>query len=69
MTPMAFDTTNHRYIKWAKFEGRLLMLGFGAIGQGVLPLLLRHHLADHRRRAGWPRLGHAPSPGGPGRSG
>jgi homospermidine synthase len=25
-----------------RFEGRLVMLGFGSIGQGVLPLLLRH---------------------------
>ena len=24
------------------FSGHLLMLGFGSIGQGVLPLLLRH---------------------------
>ena len=29
-------------IKHVKFEGRLVMVGFGAIGQGVLPLLLRH---------------------------
>ncbi len=28
--------------KHVKFEGRLVMVGFGAIGQGVLPLLLRH---------------------------
>jgi len=26
----------------ATFQGRLLMLGFGSIGQGVLPLILRH---------------------------
>jgi len=25
-----------------RFDGRVLMLGFGSIGQGVLPLLLRH---------------------------
>lgn len=24
------------------FSGRITMLGFGCIGQGVLPLLLRH---------------------------
>ena len=24
------------------FRGRLVMLGFGSIGQGVLPLILRH---------------------------
>ncbi|HYP63977.1 MAG TPA: saccharopine dehydrogenase NADP-binding domain-containing protein, partial [Acidocella sp.] len=28
--------------KHARFSGRLLMLGCGSIGQGVLPLLLRH---------------------------
>ncbi len=26
----------------ARFDGRLVMLGFGSIGQGVLPLILRH---------------------------
>lgn len=29
-------------VKHTRFSGRLLMLGFGSIGQGVLPLLLRH---------------------------
>ena len=29
-------------MKHASFNGRLLMLGFGSIGQGVLPLILRH---------------------------
>ncbi|WP_207476301.1 homospermidine synthase [Arenibaculum pallidiluteum] len=28
--------------KYVKFNGRLVMVGFGSIGQGVLPLLLRH---------------------------
>jgi homospermidine synthase len=28
--------------QWASFDGRLLMLGFGSIGRGLLPLLLRH---------------------------
>ncbi len=28
--------------KYVTFNGRLIMVGFGAIGQGVLPLLLRH---------------------------
>jgi homospermidine synthase len=30
------------HIKHAKFPGKLLMLGFGSIGQATLPLLLRH---------------------------
>jgi homospermidine synthase len=29
-------------MKHAGFNGRLVMLGFGSIGQGVLPLILRH---------------------------
>jgi homospermidine synthase len=28
--------------KYLKFAGRMVMVGFGSIGQGVLPLLLRH---------------------------
>jgi homospermidine synthase len=28
--------------RYHRFDGRLLMVGFGCIGQGVLPLLLRH---------------------------
>ena len=29
-------------MKHVAFRGRLVMLGFGSIGQGVLPLILRH---------------------------
>jgi homospermidine synthase len=29
-------------MKHAAFQGRLVMLGFGSIGQGVLPLILKH---------------------------
>ena len=28
--------------QWVDFQGRLLIVGFGGIGQGVLPLILRH---------------------------
>ena len=28
--------------KHVAFPGRLVMVGFGSIGQGVLPLMLRH---------------------------
>ena len=45
-------------MKHVAFDGRLVMLGFGSIGQGVLPLILRHidmparaHRHRHRRRA------------------
>lgn len=30
------------YKKYATFSGRMVMIGFGSIGQGVLPLILRH---------------------------
>ncbi len=33
---MALDT------KYRKFPGRMVIIGFGSIGQGVLPLILRH---------------------------
>ena len=48
------------------FPGRLIFIGFGSIGQGVLPLILRHlggltrgphHDRDRRRRG--PRGGGA----------
>jgi homospermidine synthase len=29
-------------MKHVALQGRLVMLGFGSIGQGVLPLILRH---------------------------
>ena len=32
-----------------KFDGRIVMLGFGSVGQGVLPLLLRHVQVDPAR--------------------
>lgn len=38
-----------RYRKHVKFEGRLVMIGFGSIGQGVLPLILRHIDMDPAR--------------------
>jgi homospermidine synthase len=31
-----------RTTKYAKFRGRLVIVGFGSIGQGILPLILRH---------------------------
>lgn len=30
------------YVKYARFSGRMVMVGFGSIGQAVLPVLLRH---------------------------
>ena len=42
--------------KYASFSGKMLMIGFGSIGQGSLPLILRHidmpagaHHDRHRR--------------------
>jgi homospermidine synthase len=37
--------------KYVRFAGRLVIVGFGSIGQGVLPLLLRHVELDPRRIA------------------
>lgn len=31
-----------KHLQWVGFDGRILIVGFGSIGQGVLPLLLRH---------------------------
>ena len=36
------DSTMQGPEKKAVFNGRILMVGFGSIGQGTLPLLLRH---------------------------
>ena len=30
------------YKKYAVFKGRMLIVGFGSVGQGSLPLILRH---------------------------
>jgi hypothetical protein len=30
----------------ARFDGPLVMIGFGSIGRGVLPLILRHIAVD-----------------------
>lgn len=38
-----------QHAKLARMDGRLLMLGFGSIGQGGLPLLLRHVEIDPSR--------------------
>lgn len=35
--------------KYLRFAGRLVIVGFGSIGQGVLPLLLRHIDLDPKR--------------------
>ena len=37
------------YQKHIKFDGRLLMIGFGSIGTGVLPMILRHIDLDPAR--------------------
>ena len=45
-------------MKHVAFGGRLVMLGFGSIGQGVLPLILRHidmPARPHQHHFGRPR--------------
>ena len=39
---MARKSTRKTFEKYVPFTGRMVMLGFGSIGQGVLPLILRH---------------------------
>ena len=29
-------------VKYGKFSGKMLLVGCGSIGQGVLPLIIRH---------------------------
>ncbi|MGA0840426.1 MAG: saccharopine dehydrogenase NADP-binding domain-containing protein, partial [Pseudomonadales bacterium] len=36
-------------VRLAEFSGRILIIGFGSVGQGVLPLLLRHIAIDPQR--------------------
>lgn len=36
-------------VKHLRFDGRLVMIGFGSIGQGVLPLIVRHLEIDPAR--------------------
>src|SRR5450631_3347586 len=35
-------SNNHEHKVHVEFPGRILFVGFGSIGQGVLPLILRH---------------------------
>lgn len=42
MQIVSFHPMETRYPKYASFKGKLLMLGFGSIGQAMLPLLFRH---------------------------
>src|SRR5436190_3060200 len=39
---MAKKSKKKAFRKYVPFTGRMVMLGFGSIGQGVLPLLFRH---------------------------
>ena len=39
---MARKSKKKTFKKHVAFTGRIVMIGFGSIGQGVLPLILRH---------------------------
>ena len=39
---MAKKSKNKAFRKHVAFKGRMVMIGFGSIGQGVLPLIFRH---------------------------
>mgnify|MGYP003349428669 CR=1 FL=1 len=42
-----FDKT--KYEKYAQFDGRILILGYGSVGQAILPVVLRHIVVDPRK--------------------
>ena len=53
-TLRAVIARDRQFMKWkakkhVKFEGRLVFVGFGSVGQGSLPLLLRHIDMPHDR--------------------
>ena len=37
-----FKISNKKYKKHAIFNGRILILGYGSVGQAILPVLLKH---------------------------
>ena len=39
---MAKKSKKKAFTKHVAFGGRMVMIGFGSIGQGVLPLIFRH---------------------------
>lgn len=41
---LEFDKT--KYEKYAQFDGKILIIGYGSVGQGILPVVLRHIVID-----------------------
>ena len=39
-----FDKT--KYEKYAQFDGKILIIGYGSVGQGILPVILRHLVVE-----------------------
>jgi len=41
---LEFDKS--KYEKYAQFDGKILILGYGSVGQAILPIILRHIVID-----------------------
>ena len=39
-----FDKT--KYEKYAQFDGKILIIGYGSVGQSILPIILRHLVVE-----------------------
>ena len=40
------DFDKNKYEKYAKFDGKILIIGYGSVGQAILPVVLRHLVVD-----------------------
>ena len=40
------DFDKNKYEKYAKFDGKILIIGYGSVGQAILPVILRHIVID-----------------------
>lgn len=41
-----FEAKNQKYEKYTSFKNKILVLGYGSVGQAILPLVLRHIIVD-----------------------
>ena len=42
-----FDKSKHE--KYAQFDGKILIIGYGSVGQAILPVILRHLVIDPKK--------------------
>ena len=43
---LEFDKS--KYEKYAQFDGKILIIGYGSVGQAILPVILRHLVVDSK---------------------